>query len=124
MSDSQKDTLENVVAARNMCASASSPETLANASNQLTQTLDRLFALKESYPDLKANSNFSNLQNELVNLEKAIAVSRQFYNDSVMMYNRKTLTFPSIIIAVVLRFGEAEFFEATDDEVKNVKVSF
>ena len=120
----EKDTLENVILARNMGASASSPEALANASDQLTQTLGKLFALRESYPDLKANSNFINLQNELVNLEKAIAVSRQFYNDSVMMYNRKTLAFPSIIVAVVLRFNEAEFFDVPDDETKNVNVSF
>ena len=120
----EKETLENVIAARNRGNSAGSPEALAQANNQLTQTLGRLFALSESYPDLKANVNFMNLQNELVNLEKAIAVSRQFYNDSVMMYNRKIMVFPNAVIAGLFRFGPAEFFEATEAETQNVTVSF
>jgi len=120
----EKETLENVIAARNMGASAGSPGALANASNQLTQTLGKLFALSESYPDLKANSNFSNLQRELVSLEKAIAVSRQFYNDAAMMYNKKILTFPNVIFANIFRFERVAFFEATEEETQNVKVSF
>jgi LemA protein len=120
----EKDTLENVINARNRGASANSPEALAVASNQLTQTLGKLFALSEAYPDLKANVNFSNLQSELVSLEKAIAVSRQFYNDTVMMYNRRIMVFPSNILAGVFRFNAAEFFEASAEETQNVKVSF
>ena len=120
----EKETLENVIAARNKGTSANNPEALAEANNQLTQTLGRLFALSEAYPDLKANANFTNLQNELVSLEKAIAVSRQFYNDSVMMYNRKVMTFPNNLIANLFRFTNAEFFEASEAETQNVKVSF
>jgi len=120
----EKETLENVIMARNMGASASNPEELADASNQLTQTLGKLFALSEAYPDLKANANFGKLQNELVSLEKSIAVSRQFYNDSVMMYNRKTMTFPNNIFASMFRFERAEFFDLPHAETLNIKVSF
>ena len=120
----EKDTLENVVKARNMGASANSPEALAEANNMLSQTLGRLFALSESYPELKANAGFTNLQHELVNLEKAIAVSRQFYNDSVMIYNRKIMVFPNSALAGVFRFNKAEFFDASEEELQNVKVSF
>jgi len=119
----EKETLENVIAARNMGASASSPKALAHASNQLTQTLGKLFALSEAYPDVKANSSFSSLHKELVSLEKAIAVSRQLYNDAVMMYNRKIMVFPNSLFAYVFRFKKAEFFDAPEGEVKNVAVS-
>jgi len=120
----EKETLENVITARNKGNSANSPEELAKATNQLTQTLGRLFALGEAYPDLKANANFANLQNELSSLEKAIAASRQFYNDAVMMYNRNIMTFPNSIVANFFRFNKAEFFEADEAETQNIKVSF
>jgi len=120
----EKETLENVIAARNMGASANTPADLEKASNQLTQTLGKLFSLTEAYPDLKANSNFVNLQNELVGLEKAIAISRQIYNDSVMVYNRAILVFPNVIFAGVFRFEKVQFFEAPAEETQNVKVSF
>jgi len=120
----EKETLENVIMARNMGASANSPVALSDANNQLTQTLGKLFALSEAYPDLKANTNFTNLQNQLTSIEKSIMVSRQFYNDSAMMYNRKIMVFPKNIIANMFRFERAEFFDAPKEEIQNVKVSF
>ena len=120
----EKETLEKVISARNLGASANTAQELAKANNQLTQTLGRLFALGESYPDLKASTNFKQLQDELVNVEKAIAVSRGFYNDTVMIYNRAVKIFPSSIFAALFRFKKAEFFDAPEQEQQNVKVSF
>jgi len=120
----ERETLESVIAARNMGASASTPEALANASNQLSQTLGKLFSLTEAYPDLKSNANFSSLQRELTNLEKSIAVARQFYNDTVMMYNKKIMVFPNNVFAGLFRFTKAEFFDVPVAETKNVVVKF
>jgi len=120
----EKETLENVIQARNIGISADNPEALANANTRLTQTLGKLFALSEAYPDIKANSGFITLHQELVSLEKAIAVSRQLYNDSVMMYNRKIMVFPNSIFAFVFRFYKAAFFDTPDDEMQNVDVKF
>ena len=120
----EKETFESIIDARNRGTSANTPEELADANNQLTQTLGKLFALSEAYPDLKANTSFISLQSELVNLEKAIAVSRQFYNDSVMIYNRKIMVFPSNIFAGIFGFKSAEFFQAAEAETQPVKISF
>ncbi|MCL1811871.1 MAG: LemA family protein, partial [Methanomassiliicoccaceae archaeon] len=120
----EKETLENVIAARSMGVSAKDAHELAKANSMLTQTLSKLFALGEAYPELKANANFMHLQNELVSIEKAIAASRSFYNDSVMMYNKAIMVFPSNIMAALLRFEKAEFFDAPEEEIQNVKVSF
>jgi len=120
----EKETLENVTIARSMGASANSVKELAQANNQLTQTLNKLFALGEQYPDLKANVNFGMLQSELSEIEKAIATARSFYNDSVMIYNKAVKTFPGNVFASIFKFKEAEFFDAPEDELKNVKVSF
>jgi len=120
----EKETLENVTAARSLGASANSVREFAQANNQLTQTLNKLFALGEQYPDLKANVNFSMLQSELSDIEKAIATARSFYNDSVMIYNKAVKTFPGNVFASMLKFKEAEFFDAPEDELKSVKVSF
>jgi LemA protein len=120
----EKETLENVIAARSMGDQAKSARELARADNQLTQALGRLFALGESYPDLKANSNFMMLQNELSDIEKAIAASRGFYNDSVMIYNKAIMVFPNVIAAKILKFEKADFFDAPEEEMQNVKVSF
>jgi len=120
----EKETLENVTVARSMGASAKSVRELAEANNQLTQLLNKLFALSEQYPDLKANANFGKLQDELVTIEKAIATSRSFYNDSVMMYNRAIRTIPGNIFAAMFGFKDAEFFDAPEAELENVKVNF
>jgi LemA protein len=120
----EKETLEKVIAARSMGDSAKTAKELAKADNGLTQALSRLFALGESYPDLKANTNFLMLQNELSDIEKTIAATRGFYNDSVMMYNKAIMVFPNNIVAKMLGFAKADFFDAPEEEIQNVKVSF
>jgi LemA protein len=120
----EKETLEKVTLARSAWQSANTPRDLAKANNQLTETLSRLFALGEQYPDLKANINFSKLQDELVNIEKAIALARSFYNDAVMIFNKAIKTFPGVIFAGMFGFKEAEFFDAPEEEMQNVKVEF
>ena len=117
-------TLQDVIAARSAGVSAKTAHDLANANNMLTQTLGKLFAVAETYPDLKASTNFMHLQNELVDIEKTIAAARGFYNDSVMIYNKAIKIFPNVIMSSLLRFKEAEFFDAPEEETQNVKVNF
>ena len=103
---------------------ASSIEETSAADNQLTGALKTLFAVAENYPDLKANSNFQELQSELSDTENKIAYSRQFYNDTVLMYNNACQQFPSNLLARLFGFKESEFFE-TDTESREVpKVEF
>jgi len=120
----EQETLEKVTLARSMGTTADNVRDLAKANNQLTETLNKLFALGEQYPDLKANVSFGKLQDELVNIEKAIAASRSFYNDSVMIYNKAVRSFPGNLFASLFRFKEAEFFDAPEAELENVKVKF
>ena len=120
----EKETLERVAIARSMGASANTVRELAKANNQLTETLARLFALSEQYPDLKANISFGKLQDELSEIEKTIAAARSFYNDAVMIYNKAVKTFPGNVFAALFKFKEAEFFDAPEEELENVKVKF
>ncbi len=120
----EKGTLEDVVKARNTYLSASLPEDKMKADGELTQAISKLFALTESYPDLKANTNFLELQSGLEETENKIAVARQFYNDIVMQYNNKVQMVPSNIIASLFKFEKAPFFEAQEEERKNVEVKF
>lgn len=119
----EKETLENVISARNKAVSANTPESEMKANGELTQALGRLFALAEAYPDLKANTNFMQLQDELKNTEDKIAYARQFYNDAVLKYKNKLEMFPSNIIANMFGFKPEPFFEASeaDKEVPQVK---
>lgn len=116
-------TLEAVISARNKAVSATSVESEINANNELTGALSRLFALAESYPDLKANTNFLELQATLKETEDKISFARQFYNDTVLAYKNKLEMFPSNIIAGMFGFKPEKFFEATeaDKEVPTVK---
>ena len=93
------------------------------ANGELTQALGRLFAIAESYPDLKANTNFMDLQNNLNDVEQKIAYARQFYNDAVMKYKNKIEMFPTNIVAGMFGFKPEAFFEASeaDKEVPQVK---
>ena len=120
----ESETLENVVKARNSFLSAKTPEEEMKANTQLTGAMTKLFALSESYPDLKANTNFIDLQNELSGTEEKIASARQFYNDTVMSYNNKVDMIPSNIVASIFRFKREAFFEANSTERENVKVKF
>jgi LemA protein len=120
----ESETLENVTAARNRAAAANNARELAKANNELTSVLGRLFAVAEAYPELKAGTNFTMLQSELSDIEKAIASARSFYNDSVMIYNTAVRTFPGNIFASMLGFKKEEFFDAPEEELQNVKVGF
>ena len=120
----EKETLEAVVNARNSYASAESNADAMKADGELTKTLNKLFALAESYPDLKANTNFMDLQNNLKETEDKIAYARQFYNDAVLKYKNKLEMFPSNIIAGLFGFKPEPFFEATEAEKENPKVKF
>ena len=120
----ENETLEEVIKARNTYLSASLPEDQLKADGELTNAINKLFALSENYPDLKANQNFQQLQQELQQTEDKIAMSRQFYNDIVMQYNNQIEMVPSNIIASLFKFKQEKFFEAQDSEKENVKVQF
>jgi len=120
----EKGVLENVTKARAAVMSAEGVEDTAQASNMLSSTLKSLFAVSENYPDLKANQNFMQLQEEITGTENKIAYSRQHYNDMVMTFNTKIQTFPNNVFANMLKFTEEKQFEATEEERKNVEVKF
>jgi LemA protein len=120
----ESGTLEAVVKARNQYISAGNPEEMMKANTEMTGALSRLFALAESYPDLKANTNFMELQGELSELEEKIAYARQFYNDTVLMYNNAIQVVPANIIASLFRFQEEPYFKADEAERQNVQVQF
>ncbi|HOM42553.1 MAG TPA: LemA family protein [Bacillota bacterium] len=120
----ESETLEAVVKARNQYISAGTPEEMMKANTEMTGALGRLFALAESYPDLKANTNFMELQGELSDLEDKIAYARQFYNDTVLMYNNAIQVVPANIIASLFGFREEPYFKADESERQNVKVQF
>ena len=117
-------TFEAVVEARNKLLSSPTKEEEMKANTELDGALGKLFALAESYPELKANESFLDLQSNLKETEDKIAYSRQFYNDSVLRYQNKLEMFPSNIIASIFGFEKENFFEATEEERKNVKVQF
>ncbi len=94
------------------------------ANNELGNVVGRLFALAESYPELKANKSFEDMQAQLKDTEDKIAASRQFYNDTVLNYNNKVETIPSSIIASIFGFKKEAFFEASKTERENVEVKF
>ena len=120
----EQGTLEKVIDARNTYATATSVEDKASANTELNATLKNLFALAESYPDLKANENFMALQTELSGTEDKIAYSRQFYNDTVQMYNTAIMKFPTNLIAGMLGFKEEAFFQIDETEKNPVQVKF
>lgn len=107
----ERETLEKVIQARNMAQSAPNMAARAEAENMLTGALKSLFALAESYPDLKANQNFMALQEELTSTENKVAFARQFLNDRVLAYNTKIQSFPDNLVASNLGFTRREFFE-------------
>jgi LemA protein len=120
----ERETLDAVIQARNAGMSAQGPHDQAEAENQITGALKSLFALSEAYPDLKANQNFAQLQEELTGTEGRIAYARQFYNDTVYRYNTKIQSFPANILAGMFRFGEREYFQADDESRGPTRVSF
>ena len=121
----ESETFEKIAALRTSWANASSVSEKAELDNQLSTTLKTIMAVSESYPELKANQNFSELSEELRNTENKISFSRQFYNDTVTMYNTKLQVFPSNIIAGMFNFKARDLFKAESDEARrNVKVDF
>ena len=120
----EKDTLEAVVKARNEYLSSDTPEGKIEANNDLNKVVTKLFALAESYPELKADTNFRELQTTLTETEDKISYARQFYNDVVMKYNNKVEVFPSNIVAGMFGFKTSAYFNATEEERENVKVKF
>ncbi len=120
----ERETFEEVIKARQGGIDASSIPEQAEAENMLSGALGRLFAVAEAYPDLKANQNFMQLQEELVTTENKIGFARQHYNDTVSRYNTAIETFPSNLVAAVTNFDRREFFEiqeATHREAPAVK---
>ena len=133
----ERETLEAVIAARNQAVNANAKAAadpadtaamrqMASAEGMLTATLGKMFALSESYPELKANENMMQLTEELTSTENRIAFARQAYNDGVMQYNTSREQFPGSIIAGVFAFKPAELLQSTEspEERKPVKVSF
>jgi LemA protein len=120
----ERAVFENVTKARTAFMNASTMEDKAKSSNMLSNTLKSLFAVSENYPQLKANENFMQLQEEISGTENKIAYSRQFYNDIVMTFNTKIELFPNNMFAGMLNFKQEPLFQATEEERKNVKVQF
>ncbi len=121
----ESQTLEQVVAARNMAQNAATPEAKIAGENALQGTLKSLFAIAESYPDLKANENFLDLSDQLKAVEEDIANARKYYNAVVKQFNTKCEVFPSNLIASMFRFEKKPMFEVSAaEERENVKVSF
>ena len=121
----ERETLENVTKARSQAVGAQGVENQAQAENMLTSALGRLMVVVEQYPDLKANENFVNLQEELTATENRIGFARQHYNDSVMGYNTRVESFPANIVAGMFSFVAEAFFEIQDPESREVpKVQF
>ncbi len=120
----ESETFEKVIQARNGYVNASSDEEKLKASKELTSGITKIMALAENYPELKANTNFVDLQNQLKDVEEKISYARQFYNDSVLMYNNKIEMFPSNVIASMFGFKKEAFFEAESHEKENVQVKF
>jgi LemA protein len=120
----ERETLDAVITARNAGINASGPGQQAEAENQITGALKSIFALSEAYPDLKANQNFAQLQDEMTGTEGRIAYARQFYNDTVYRYNTKIQSFPANVLANSFRFREREYFQADDASRGPSQVSF
>ena len=121
----EKELLENVTAARSGYMNAATTGEKIAADNQLTSTLKTLFAVAENYPELKANDNFSKLQDDLRGTEDKVAFSRQFYNDAVTMYNNKIEIFPNKIVAGIFKFKPEELYKIESAEAKQApKIQF
>ena len=120
----EKEVLENVTKARSALMGAKSPQENIDADNMLTGALKSLFAVSENYPDLKANQNFLNLQDELTHTEDKIAYSRQHYNDTVLSFNNTIETFPGIIFAKRMGKKEREMLQIPEADRELPKVLF
>jgi LemA protein len=120
----ERETLENVVKARQQAVGATGIENQAQAENMLTQALRQLFAVAEAYPDLKANQNFLALQEELTGTESRIAFARQFFNEQTLAYDNAREVFPTNIIAGAFNFEGRPYFETEEASRAAVRVDF
>ena len=121
----EQQTLQKVIEARNMAMNSGGDlKAKAEAENALSSTLKSIFALAESYPDLKANQNFLKLQDELSDTENKIQAARRFYNGNVRDFNIQVQIFPNSLINGLLKFKQFQFFEAAAEEKANVEVKF
>jgi LemA protein len=120
----EREVLQNVTNARSAIMSAKTPQENINADNMLTGALKTLFAVAESYPDLKANQNFLNLQDELANTENKISFSRQHYNDSVLAFNNAVETWPGKFFARMMSKSAKEMLQIPEASREVPKVSF
>jgi LemA protein len=119
----EQDTLEKVMQARSKAVTSTNVKETAEAENLLTQSLGRIFALMENYPDLKANENVLRLQEELTTTENQIGFARQYYNDLVMRFNIQQEVFPSSLIAKFFNFQPSEFFPVPEAEKATPRVN-
>ena len=120
----ERGTFGAVTNARANAINAQSPQDQAQAENVLSGALKSLFAVAEAYPDLKANQNFLNLQEELTASEDKVAYARQYYNDSVLNYNTQIQKFPTVLLAGMFHFEKREFFDAAPEDTEPVQVQF
>jgi len=120
----EEGTLTGVIEARNKALNATTVNEKIAANNELTGALNKLFALSEAYPDLKANTNFLSLQEDLKDTEDKITYARQFYNDAAMAFNNLTEMFPSNIIANMFGFKKYDYFKIDEKEKETPKVKF
>ncbi len=120
----ESETLKGVIEARNKFTVASTPEEEMKANNELTSAVRQLFALSESYPELKADTSFLNLQKNLEDSENKISSARQFYNDTVLTLNNKVELFPSNLVASLFKFKKEAFFEAEAEAKTAPEVKF
>jgi len=120
----EKQVFEDVTAARAKAISAQGLKEKAQAEQELSNTLKSLFAVAENYPELKANTNFLELQKELSDTENKIQAARRFYNSMVLELNTKIESFPSNVIAKIFKFQLAEFFDMDEKEKEPIKVQF
>lgn len=120
----EKELLESVAASRSGYINASSNGEKMAMNNQLTSSLRSLFAVSENYPELKSNTNFLQLQDELSETEDKVTYARQFYNDAVTIYNNKLQTFPNNMVAGIFGFREEELFNSVEDAKEAPRVSF
>jgi LemA protein len=120
----ERETLENVIKARNMYANANSIDEKIESNNFLTGALKSLFALSEKYPDLKANENFLNLQRRVTDIENSIADRREVYNYSVTNFNTQIEQFPSVVFANMMHLKPFPLFKATKEDKEDVSLGF
>lgn len=113
--DYERATLQAVTELRNQSAQVSAPAAKARIEKQLSAGLGRLLAVAEDYPDLKANRNFLDLQRDLSDTEDKLQYARRFYNGAVRAFNTRIESFPDLLVAHIMRFEQAEFFDADDD---------